>query len=287
MDNQEWLEQARQEIAQSAVKKYRIDAETADELVNEILQKSPKLLKVIQDATEWRDVERSKYFKEAASSAKKRIYYYLRQYKQDQDNQAMLVRKLANAKEPDRELLDQLAETHASTRERMPSREAFYPELKAAVGEISSILDLGCGLQPLIWPFSGLFGTTNRYLALDKDPDCIRILQAFARLQPALQTSRWFLNEGLKALQNEEFDLALMLKFIPVLARQAREELPLLYQVPARYWAISGSKISLTKKESIEFRERKAIERFVRDAGRRVVAEFDAGEEFVVVAGKD
>ena len=57
----------------------------------------------------------------------------------------------------------------------------------------------------------------------------------------------------------------------------------MLAQTPARTWVVTGSRTSMTRRRSIERRERAILRRFVELAGRSVRAEFVAGEEFAWV----
>jgi hypothetical protein len=97
----------------------------------------------------------------------------------------------------------------------------------------------------------------------------------------------WDIRDGWKPVlaQNDgrPFDLALLLKLVPVIARQHRELLPLLARIPAQTWLLTASRTSLTRRHSIERRERPVLRRFVESAGRSVQAEFLAGDEFAWV----
>lgn len=55
---------------------------------------------------------------------------------------------------------------HASTAERIPVMSEFYSQLFSATGQPQSILDLACGLHPLVFPWMGLH-TSVRYHAYD------------------------------------------------------------------------------------------------------------------------
>ena len=67
---------------------------------------------------------------------------------------------------------------HASTRERIPIQAVFFQECLAPLGSVHSILDLACGLNPLVIPWLPLQpGFT--YTACDIYTDMLDFLNAF------------------------------------------------------------------------------------------------------------
>lgn len=69
---------------------------------------------------------------------------------------------------------------HASTRERIPVLDEFYPRLFALTGVPASILDLACGLNPFAWPWMGLPPATQ-YHAYDIHSPRVDAINAFFR----------------------------------------------------------------------------------------------------------
>ncbi|MFQ3663648.1 MAG: 16S rRNA methyltransferase [Chloroflexaceae bacterium] len=126
---------------------------------------------------------------------------------------------------------------HASTRERLPDLEQFYPAIFAALPPISSVMDLACGLNPLAAPWMPLAPGT-RYLACDVYTD----LNAFlATALPLLGLS------GVSSvcdLSNAappwRADVALLLKTLPLLEHMRRGAGPeLLRRIDALYLVVS------------------------------------------------
>ena len=77
-----------------------------------------------------------------------------------------------------------------------------------------------------------------------------------------------------------DFDLALMLKLIPVVQRQQRELIPLLLTVPAKSFLVTGSRYALTKNMDIEGRERKVIKDFIEKSGKNLTESLNTKNEF-------
>jgi 16S rRNA (guanine(1405)-N(7))-methyltransferase len=123
---------------------------------------------------------------------------------------------------------------HSSSRERLPILDRFYPAIFEVTGRPNTILDLGCGLNPLALPWMGLpprqgwqgshgSGQASagvRYVALDIDADRIDFLNrylALAGLEPLARCQDLLIHPpgGCDA-----GDVALFLKMSPSLERQ-------------------------------------------------------------------
>ncbi len=70
---------------------------------------------------------------------------------------------------------------HSSTRERLPILDRFYARIFELTGRPDSILDLGCGLNPVTLPWMGL-APGSRYTALDIDAAGIRFVNRYLQL---------------------------------------------------------------------------------------------------------
>jgi 16S rRNA (guanine(1405)-N(7))-methyltransferase len=106
---------------------------------------------------------------------------------------------------------------HSSTRERLPLLDRFYPAIFERTGQPATILDLGCGLNPLSLPWMGL-AAGNRYVALDIDANRVHFLNrylALAGFEPAARCQ-----DILSQPPEDIADVALLLKMSPSLERQ-------------------------------------------------------------------
>lgn len=106
---------------------------------------------------------------------------------------------------------------HSSTRERLPILKGFYRTLFAVTGRPGSILDLGCGLNPLALPWMGL-DAGSRYVALDIDADRVRFLNRYLSLAGSEPLARC--QDVLSHPPDDGAKLALLLKMSPSLERQ-------------------------------------------------------------------
>jgi 16S rRNA (guanine(1405)-N(7))-methyltransferase len=106
---------------------------------------------------------------------------------------------------------------HSSTRERVPILDRFYGEIYQITGRPDSILDLGCGLNPLALPWMDL-APGSSYCALDIDAERIRFLDRYLRLAGLQSQARC--QDILVQPPDDEAGLALLLKMSPSLERQ-------------------------------------------------------------------
>jgi len=281
------------ELAKTVAKRYRIEVDTACAQIMEAWAEERALWQQAAQEQDPARLARTRAYKQAADRAKTKIYYHLRRYRQDEpglhDATARL-RELAAAEvaTSDPQALaarDAVVASHVSTRERLEDLPAFWAALFAAVPEPTSILDLGCGVMPLLYPFEGLGQATTTYLALDRDAVAVDLVHAWSALVGAtrLRAQRWSLAEGFAGVTGPEkgggFALALALKLVPVIARQERELLPVLASVPARRLLVTGAKQAMVKRRSIDRREEKVLRSFAEDHGLTVVATLDTPSE--------
>ncbi|MBW3014116.1 hypothetical protein KY335_02635 [Candidatus Woesearchaeota archaeon] len=75
---------------------------------------------------------------------------------------------------------EKILETHLSTKERLPSYPVIYEKIFAVTGEPAIILDLGCGMNPLSYPF---MKTDAEYYASElNETDCDFLDKCFKKM---------------------------------------------------------------------------------------------------------
>lgn len=281
------------ELAQTVARRYRIDEATAEQLVMEVWAHDQALWQQAAQDDDPARLARTRAYKQAAERAKTKIYYHLRRYRRDDPglhDAAQRLRELAAAgvgmDDPRaRRARDAVSRSHVSTRERLEDLEAFFTALLALVPEPTSILDLGCGVMPLVYPFDGAGRSTSRYVALDRDPLAVELVDAWAGLVGGarLHARRWSLADGFAGVVGPEpdgrFALALALKLVPVVARQQRELLPVLASAPARRLLVTGAKQAMVKRRAIDKREERVLRSFAEHHAFDVVGTLDTASE--------
>ncbi|MFO0984082.1 MAG: DNA repair protein RecN [Planctomycetota bacterium] len=116
-----------------------------------------------------------------------------------------------------RSLLRECLRLHASTRERLGIIEDFFHRILQHTGAPRSILDVGCGLNPLAMPWMGL-PSGCRYHGIDVDQDLVRLVAAGLRLLDV--DASCATQDVIHSPPRDGADLALLLKAIPCLEHQ-------------------------------------------------------------------
>jgi 16S rRNA (guanine(1405)-N(7))-methyltransferase len=220
---------------------------------------------------------------------KRKVYNDLRRYFQSSCDTDKIINNINDVqKDTDegRDFFKKLLQQHVSTRERIEELDNFYDPVISYILSSKSILDVGCGINPLMVPFNSSDSKVEKYIAVDKDKKSIKIVDEYSKWlgNAKLEGINWDIKEGWDKLYNitgiKEYDIALIMKVITVVKRQESELLSILRDTPAKYLLITGSKTSMTKKCSIEKREKNDVIRFIEDNAWLKVLEFDRKEEF-------
>ena len=177
--------------------------------------------------------------------------------------------------------------THASTRERIASLEAFYAGIWSVTGLPVTLMDLGCGLNPLTLPWMGLRPEAT-YLASDVDRRPLAAVASFLELvgQPHAVEVR----DLVASPPAGRADVALLLKLVPTLDRQGPDAAARLVRaLRVRHAVVSFPKRSLAGRgKGLERSYRDRLDRLVADAGRvSAVADASVPNELVLVLTLD
>jgi len=130
---------------------------------------------------------------------------------------------------------------HASTRERLPFIEEFYSRALQSVGAVRSILDIGCGFNPLSIPWMNL-ECEGAYEGYDIFSDMTGFLEAAIQAMPDSMRPdiRMFDRDASIIPPATAADVALVLKFLPLLDHKNGEQtLSWLRQLKTRYVVVS------------------------------------------------
>lgn len=150
---------------------------------------------------------------------------------------------------------------HASTAERLEELDGFYAAVFADAGDVGSVADLGCGLNPLALPWMGL-PPGVRYDACDADRELVDFVAEWLEMMAAGRAETCDLLAG---PPRRGADVALLLKLLTSLEALDREApARLLGQVRAPVIVVSYPLASLGRR----VRYRDVQDRFAAHAGR-------------------
>lgn len=257
------------------VKDYKIEPDKAKELFLELLQKSG-----LQDYSE-ANIQRTRKYKDFIKSVRKELYYRLRQFKSDDGIFANLLNQAQNS--PSHDVFTQIVNAHISTKERQSDIASFLDQIKDELSPVHNVIDLGGGVFPLQLSYDFVPDLEN-YVFIEKDKKSAEVVEAFAKTKNVkiyvhaeemrTDTSKYF------PPKVTEFDLAIMLKFIPLISRQDRHLLDAVAKLPAKKLLITASKESLTKHIDIESREDGILREFIKLTNRKILKRIDISNEF-------
>ena len=260
------------------LKRYRADVYVARKILAEELAKT----KAAESGTPYDQFRRTREYKDAVARARKRIYYSLRQYRSEANWDDIIERG-----EWTQQDVDHILSEHVSTRERLGSIDEFHEYLLPHYRQARTVIDIGCGVYPLAFPFAGC--DVEHYLALDRDRAAIDAIGSFSstRNYSFLHADLFDLAKAkeLPASPRPErfYDLAIMLKLVPVVARQLPNKLSLLHRAPAKKMIVSGARKSMTKNIEIERRELSLLKKFATESRCEIVDEFRTSDEVVLI----
>jgi 16S rRNA (guanine(1405)-N(7))-methyltransferase len=225
----------------------------------------------------------------AVKATKRRLHQVYGAFERDLDSEAA-GRELQSAYRAGqaagiRSICTRLMSLHSSTRERLPILDGFYDALWSVAGRPATILDLGCGLNPLALPWMALPGGA-RYIAVDIDAERVGFLNRFLELAGFPPLARC--QDILVQPPADRADFALLLKMSPSLERQeSGATLRLLQQVDAPHVAVSFAIKSLGGREKGMLAHYRAqFSRMIEGQGW-AVHELVFDTELVFVVGRD
>ena len=279
------------DLAEDIAGTYKIDPAAAAEQIRPLVDADAELRRLLGEKGGADAVRRMRPFKDLEKRARRHVYHHLRRYKRTDDLAAAVDRleQLAPHQAPDvaAAAIETICQCHVSTAERLPS--SFQAALLRHVGDARSVLDVGAGVLPLIFPFDRC-PALESYVAVEKDPLAVRAVQAFAgwAVLARLVALDWTIADGWDPVRRgrAEFDIGLLLKIVPVVGRQEPHLLAVLAATPARKLIITGCKEALAKRTPILHREQKTIRTFVQSAGLAVEDQFETEDEIGVVVAR-
>jgi 16S rRNA (guanine(1405)-N(7))-methyltransferase len=135
------------------------------------------------------------------------------------------------------DLFLQFMRSHASTRERLPLLQQQFREVIQAVGPVTSVLDVACGLNPLAFPFMGL-PSDVRYHGCDLYSDMMQFLNCCYRRLGV--HGEFTVADAVGQPPISPADVAFILKFLPVVEQNRRGgALAWLQSIPANTLVVS------------------------------------------------
>jgi 16S rRNA (guanine(1405)-N(7))-methyltransferase len=134
----------------------------------------------------------------------------------------------------------ELLKYHSSTNERLSFYEEFYDDIFNTIGNINSILDIACGLNPILlaqYLFDNKINI-NEYIANDINHIALDAIRYYSeRNLPSIIVDS---TDIILNVPDVKVDLVLLLKLIPLLEQQKKDYYKtLINELKAKYIAVS------------------------------------------------
>lgn len=290
------------EFVKEKVKRtYKIDEDEIEKRFTSNAIKNKEFLKKIENGN-LKDFENWSSFKEILKKTKKEIYYILRQYKRNEAQRKTLLDELEKVLEKEGissnaiEIHKKILCTHISSIERINFYQEFYQKIFEIIGKPKRILDISCGMNPFSLPFMRL--DNLMYICTEvKEEECEFINSYFEIISKYINLKAKAIKLDLFDLESSEFqrnfieknkliefDVAFLLKLIPVMERLKRGISDyILSWIPSNILVISGSKKSMVKGKKIGKKEENLIKRILIKNKLKIISKIEFENEFVFI----
>jgi len=207
--------------------------------------KSPKYRNVCEDLIRsigMQELSKRRNLKTAIKFTKNRLHQIGGSYFLAKPNYGLWLERLRGAKRSGdkdlfRKICAEIMSHHYSTRERLSILDEFYTRIFSLLPRIRSVMDVGCGLNPLSIPWMPLSSET-KYYAYDIYKDMTSFLNDFmiiANIQGFAET-----RDVIQSPPHESTDLALILDTLPCLEQIDRSAgLKVLETINANFLVVS------------------------------------------------
>ena len=184
-----------------------------------------------------------------------------------------------------KEIIVDILRTNSSTNERLEIYPQLYNKLFQITGKPKSILDLGCGLNPISASFMNLNET--RYYAYDINDKDSLFLNEFFKIEKMQGISKTLNLQSLENIKNlEGADVCFMFKLLDVLEKKGHrysEEIIKVLIEKCNFIIVSFATASLGGKR-MKFAERGWIERMLERIGLKFEKMKFSNEIFYIIS---
>lgn len=201
---------------------------------------------------------KNKKFNETVKKIRKELYkvYGVFQVKR-QNKKNILLDKLKNTKNLNevKEISKEILKLHSSTRERLNEYEKIYSSIFKITGKPKSIIDLGCGLNPV---FSILMDFKGNYFGYDiSSNDADFLNDYFKSVKGYGINGKAFATDIKKINKYPKSDVYFLLKTIDLFGRNKKKIFnDIINKANAKFIVVSFSKKTISMKDMKNFRRK-------------------------------
>jgi len=222
-----------------------LDESIVKSQLKEYFEKSKKSLSKLAQYQVEKQLKKSSEYEKVLKAIRAKLYesYGMFQIPKNSESIKQEFLRKVNARQVNEDDFRNVLALHLSTKERFEHYSFIYDKILQTTGKPKTILDLGCGLNPLSAHYMGL--KKFRYIASDIDKSNLQLIEQFFKLS-GIDGKTVLLdlaNEAdIQKLAFIESDVCFMFKLLEIDKRIAEE---IITSVNAKYIVASFSTVNL------------------------------------------
>ena len=227
-------------------KKYKyIDDSLVKQEITKYLNANPNLIKFL-------DKEKSEKFKNIVKAVRAKLHLIHSSFKTSKTNIDQYLTKLRTAKNKEYlEMHDKILETSISAKERLKHYKGLYKKIFAITKKPKTIIDLGCGLNPISYPYMNI--KNLNYYAFDINTKDIGFLNNYFKIMKnkGLNGKAKILNlKNTNISKLPKADICLMLKLLdPLEAKGHKLSETLITKLNTKHIVVSFATKTVTGRQ--------------------------------------
>jgi 16S rRNA (guanine(1405)-N(7))-methyltransferase len=289
---------------QRITKRYKISKEKAKEFFLSEAFKNRHFMENVLDFYEKKNFFKWKEYKRIMKKTKKNVYCFLSRHEHESKEKIKekldeLKKELKKGKKLSEttELHKELLGMHFSSKERIPFYEKFYERIFEVTGKPESVLDASLEFNYFSLPFMKL--NPLLFVGIECREELAKEMKEYfhAIKEEGIKAKSFLLDlkelnfnskkELIELNQGNEFNLAFLLKLISGTERKKGTAKKLIELIPAEILVLSSRKESKTKKENVSFKEKKAMQKFIKENSLYLMKKIEFENETVFITKKE
>jgi 16S rRNA (guanine(1405)-N(7))-methyltransferase len=219
-----------------------IEHSFVEAILEKELRKNPKLEKQLDKIS-----ARSEAYKSLIKSVRAIIRRNVSLYEGDPRHREALLAELRQSSNSaqQEEIITHLLSTHASTNERLPFYDKVYKQIFAITGKPESVLDIGCGLNPVSFPEDA------KYVGVDIDRNLCSAVDQYFDIVGMDGECRIVDVKGIQQIRNlPKSDVAFVFKLLELIEKGEGHKLSelLIQALPAKWVVVSFPTITSSQR---------------------------------------
>lgn len=279
-----------------------LDDRLCAEKIKKITAKFPKIRKKLENAENFEKIRKSAEIKQLVKLARAEIrpVYGLFQAGNAEKTEKLLkkleeeIRKQGNPLLTERKILEihnEILQNHVSTRERLKFYSEFFEKIFQIIGKPQSIIDLGCGFNPMALPYMDRcinLSDDFEYSAVEMNQNDLEIIKKYFGIIKSIERYKNAKIDGLKLNFEEEtekipkkyYGACLAFKIFDLISTKAVERI--VNSVNCR-WLVASFPTKTITTRNMRFKRRAGFQKMLRRLGRKYeTVEFDNELVYVI-----